>query len=227
MVVLWQYVSFKTSLPLYLSRRPFWHRQIVTCVLMTCNAGVLLQLMWQIRCPMWMPSSRKLYACMTLPPSCFDGPWKTSWWTATLSLPKYVFHHIVQLLCNCSQIGRGGRGEGGWDKQYTALLLPPHMLSPHLRSLNSHAHDWIKSMVGSTTATDVFQQARSVSSKAARFQPLCILCQGYRPSQCQCLQGWTIQLHLAGSQRNIKSFEANASEFKPERFLSTDNKLHR
>lgn len=119
------------------------------------------------------------------------------------------------------------RGEGGWDKKYTALLLPPHMLSPHLRSLNSHAHDWIKSMVGSTTATDVFQQARSVSSKAARFQPSCILCQGYRPSQCQCLQGWTIQLHLAGSQRNIKSFEANASEFKPERFLSTDNKLHR
>jgi len=40
-------------------------------------------------------------------------------------------------------------------------------------------------------------------------------------------QGWTIQLHLAGSQRNIKAFEANATEFKPERFLSTDNKLHR
>ena len=40
-------------------------------------------------------------------------------------------------------------------------------------------------------------------------------------------QGWTIQLHLAGSQRNIKAFEANATEFMPERFLSTDNKLHR
>lgn len=40
-------------------------------------------------------------------------------------------------------------------------------------------------------------------------------------------KGWTIQLHLAGSQRNIKAFEANATEFMPERFLSTDNKLHR
>lgn len=76
---------------------------------MTDSAGALLQLMWQIRCPLWMPSSRKLYACTTLRLSCFDGPWKTSWWTATLSSQKYVSHHIV--LCNCLHIGRGGLGQ--------------------------------------------------------------------------------------------------------------------
>lgn len=78
-------------------------------------------------------------------------------------------------------------------------------------------------------STDVFQQPRSVFSNAACFPSPYLLCQG--PHSVDGLlitfQGWTIQLHLAGSQRNIKAFEANATEFKPERFLSTDSKLHR
>ena len=173
-----------TQSKLAIPKDPSDTRQIVSCVLMTSNRGVVLQLMWRIRCPMWMPSSRKLYACTTLPPSCSDGPWKTSWWTATLSSPKYVLHHIV--LCNCSPIRRGGWG-GGWSKECTALLSPACMLNPHLHSLNSHAHDWVRSMVGSATATAVCQQARSVSRQQIRLLPIIqyILCQGYTPSQCE------------------------------------------
>ena len=125
--------------------------------------------MWLIRCRMWMPSSRKLYACTTLPLFCFDGPWKTSWWTATLSSPKYVFHHSMQLLCSCSHIGRGGL----WQRVYCPSVTSSYAYSSSV-FLSSQAHDWVRSTVGSTTATVVCQQARSVSRQQTRLLPITI-----------------------------------------------------
>lgn len=40
-------------------------------------------------------------------------------------------------------------------------------------------------------------------------------------------QGWAIQLHLVQAQRNVEAFEADATEFKPERFLDAHNKPNR
>lgn len=40
-------------------------------------------------------------------------------------------------------------------------------------------------------------------------------------------KGWSIQLHLEQAQRNVKAFEADATLFRPERFLDTDHQLNR
>ena len=52
-----------------------------------------------------------------------------------------------------------------WARGVGAKCILPfcHLLirsDPHLHPVDSHSHDWVRSMVGITTATDVCRQAR-------------------------------------------------------------------